>query len=307
MEKEKKSELDRVVESLELMLTLLKMKDLVASKGLQNKSKLRMELGEPSLSTLKRHVRRLYELGFEIKMRGKNLQVSSWGDSGKFMNIRNLVSTLHRKLNEEFDRSKFMSFDHDSFDTGQSSKFNSLAKFAKDETVVAFFYSAVGSQPKRVIVLPRHLAERNNRFYCIAYRFDKERDITYSLERIESKEIQPVENQGFYQEAIDKLPKFDKATWFEHIIGISNEEAELMDIKLLYSPKQALYMREYPIHPKEKVIFDDERGRCTEVKLKNTYELRAKILELGAGIEVLEPEKLRVQIKNIIEENLSRY
>jgi len=190
-----------------------------------------------------------------------------------------------------------------------------LCEFAAEGKVVSFFYSAVGAFPKRVVVLPRLIAERNNRFYCIAYRFDKERYITYSIDRIDSYEIQAEEDQNKYQKQIEALIPFDKDSWFKQIVGISNEDAEIMEIELLFTPWQAQYMRMYKFHPEEQVLFDDRnedgmengKGRCIRVTLKNTYELRAKILELGKGVEVLKPQKLRDQIQNMLLEILEKY
>jgi predicted DNA-binding transcriptional regulator YafY len=307
---ENTGELSRVVKDISLLLELFRMKYLIEIQDFSNKEKLRKVIGSPHISTLKRHFNRLKELGFELESESKYLKFKPNPNTSNrtLTQIRDLTAQLNRIMNQEFDKSKFMSFDHESFDTSANSKFSALAQFSADRKVVAFFYSAVGKEvPKRTIVLPCLVAERNNRFYCIAYRFDKERFITYSIDRIDSKEVQQVDDQFAYAEAIENMPDFDKEAWFSHIIGISNEDAEILDIELLYTPKQALYMREYPIHPNEKPIYDDERGRCTQVQLKNSYELMAKILELGAGVEVLKPEILRNEIKGMLQQILKTY
>ena len=184
--------------------------------------------------------------------------------------------------------------------------FFKLYNYAQNKQVVSFNYKPIDGEKKKVTILPRIVAERDRRMYCIGFRLDKQRHQVYAIDRIYGSILEETWFQNLNEQEI-YVPLFSKKSWFSHIIGISNEDAEILDMELLYTPKQALYMREYPIHTSEKAIYDDERGRCTQVQLKNTYELRAKILELGSGVEVLKPEKLRNEIKGMLQQILKTY
>lgn len=300
-------------------IRLFTIKDLILSKKPQSMNdliKLLKNRGiKKSASTLKRDLEKLREIGFNYyydkTQKCMNIGIlideSVPGFGNQLANLTAKTIELSEILRKEISDQKQMTLE---FTEGKSlhvKTFFELHKYAQSKQVVSFNYQPVDREKKKVTILPRMVAERNNRLYCIGYRFDKERHQAFLVDRIEGS-IFIESNIQFLRNASSHIPVFSKNAWFDQIIGISNEDAELLEIELLFTPKQALYMREYPFHTKkEEVMYDDDRGRCIRVKLKNTYELRAKILELGEGVEVLGPESLRIKIKETIANILKKY
>jgi len=316
MEKLKNNRLDGVADSLSLIVRLFKIKELIARKQLKNKEEILNALGDKSgsESTLKRDLKKLESLGYYCSLDRKagfwkvNCALNEGESEQKeiILALANQSIELAEVMREELSERDNISLEFELSKRDLLKLFFRFQEWSAKSQIVSFDYKPAIGEVKKVNILPRLVAERNNRLYVIGFRLDKMRDQVYSLDRILGGKV-GVGSISLKREQDIKIPVFSKKAWFSQIVGISNEDAEILDIELLYTTKQALYMREYPIHPNEKLIYDDENGRCIQVKLKNTYELRAKILELGAGVKVLKPEILRKQIKETLQQILKTY
>ena len=55
------------------------------------------------------------------------------------------------------------------------------------------------------------------------------------------------------------------------------------------------------------IIEDDDGNLYTEIEIPNDYNLYNYIFSFGDGVEVLEPEEVRIQIKKMINKMAKKY
>jgi predicted DNA-binding transcriptional regulator YafY len=319
----KKPNRDGSREYLEQLARILELKNIILNGKLSNLDAL-PQISERyknvSKSTAKRDLKYLRdELGFIIEHKGgkyvimRNYDSTAVNIREKFMGLKLLVDDLQLLIQQELDNIMTIDLEHRQYNNPKLKEcFYKLAKIAEEqENIVTFKYRPAGNNmelpgkgSKLVRLAPRLLAERNNRLYCIGYNLDKRANITYALDRIDLSSLSEEKIPPAFKKEILEL---DVAGYFDKIVGISNEEAELLNLELRFTPKQAYYMRKHPFHPKQQVLQDDEENYIIAVELKNTYELRAKILALGEGVEVLKPPAFRAQMAGILQRILEQY
>ena len=76
---------------------------------------------------------------------------------------------------------------------------------------------------------------------------------------------------------------------------------------LSVSRDAAPYFLSQPIHHSQKLVSETEAAILFSVNIYITTEIKMLILSLGKDVEVLEPEVLRNEIKECIEEMILKY
>jgi predicted DNA-binding transcriptional regulator YafY len=93
--------------------------------------------------------------------------------------------------------------------------------------------------------------------------------------------------------------------YFKDIIGTTKEIGPIENIRLQFSEHRFPYVETKPIHGSQKII--DHGKRIIEINVIPNKELKSHILSFGNDVEVLSPQKLREEIRGIIEDSLGRY
>lgn len=178
---------------------------------------------------------------------------------------------------------------------------NGLLHAIKNRLEVSFnykkFYDA--SVTKRT-VRPVAIKEARNRWYLLAQDTKDEIIKNFGLDRLFDMEIG---RQNF-----KAIKDYDPAKEFKHHFGIINGTGEEPQrVVLSFTPTEGRYVKSLPLHHSQHEILNNEKERQFEYFLVPTYDFRMEILSYGNTVKVLEPEGLRQQIIDQLQEALGKY
>ncbi len=182
-------------------------------------------------------------------------------------------------------------------------------KAITNKKVLCFAYQRFGQEPFTLIFHPQFIKEYNGRWFVFG-EADREPYQAYNvpLDRIvgEVSEVSDVEYipapKGFYQD------------FFNNIIGVTHEKGakvEKVVIRTNTEYQHGLLLTKPLHHSQEEVLpFGEHDGQWYgEVKLmiEPNRELRGRILLYGENLEVISPQFLREQMKDVLKKQLVQY
>jgi predicted DNA-binding transcriptional regulator YafY len=148
-------------------------------------------------------------------------------------------------------------------------------------------------------VHPYLLKEHGFRWYLIGLNEFKGKVRTFALDRI--RDIQ--ETHGIaYRE-----PEFDSALYFKNTLGIIAPQGNPPLIKIAVQKTQAQYLITQPWHDSQNIEMEDEDQIVFSFRVFPTYEFKSLLLSLGKDARVVEPDSLKREIRNELEQMLSDY
>jgi hypothetical protein len=102
---------------------------------------------------------------------------------------------------------------------------------------------------------------------------------------------------------------FDAEKYYAHTVGIYvDENLKPQKVRIRVYGKQVDYLRSVPLHrTQEEVLTKGGLYSDFQLKVCLTPELTTHLLAMGEGVEILEPESLREDIKKHLSESLNRY
>ena len=106
-----------------------------------------------------------------------------------------------------------------------------------------------------------------------------------------------------------ELPKdFDAKQYYANSVGIYvNEALEPQKVRLRVYGTTREYLRKLPLHRSQKEVLVTQEYSEFQYWVCCTPELTTDILSLGENVEVLEPQKLREEVKEKLNASLERY
>jgi predicted DNA-binding transcriptional regulator YafY len=147
---------------------------------------------------------------------------------------------------------------------------------------------------------PWYLKQYNNRWFLFGKNPEYEGITNLALDRIEG-EILPV-NQTFIE---NTEVNFDE--YFEDIIGVTKSAGKQVEkVKLWFSPAQAPYIHTKPLHGTQKEKWD-ESGLIITIEVIPNVELEQLILRYGENCKVIEPEELKLKMRERLNDALKKY
>ena len=193
-------------------------------------------------------------------------------------------------------------------------------KAITDRHVLRFFYQRFGQEPFELTFHPQFLKEYNGRWFVFGdaerllvdeqgeairetfkvYNVPLDR-IVGDVSMIDNVEYIPAE-KGIYQR------------FFNDIIGVTHEKGakvEQVVIRTKTEYQHGLLLTK-PLHHSQKETLpfgryeDGEYGEVT-LMIEPNRELRGKILAYGQYLEVIQPQSLREQLKDIIKQQMMQY
>jgi predicted DNA-binding transcriptional regulator YafY len=180
--------------------------------------------------------------------------------------------------------------------------FNDLFDAIRNETTLELTYHSYRySTPKGYVVHPYLLKEYRNRWFLIGRDGSSRRILTLGLDRVKkitiSKE-QFIENNLFHPDSL-----------FKQVIGVSIDYDKVPeDIMLKILPVSVQHVESKPIHKDQEIIKRYKDGSMIiKLRLMINYELKATILSLGEGIEILGPPWFRKEMNSCLLKILSMY
>ena len=85
------------------------------------------------------------------------------------------------------------------------------------------------------------------------------------------------------------------------------QAAETFPVTLRFTPDQARWIREQHWHPKQEMVFEGDGSLRLSLPMADLREIKQKVLQFGAGVEVLEPLQLRREIREEIAAMQKKY
>lgn len=154
------------------------------------------------------------------------------------------------------------------------------------------------NQQNGIVIEPYFVKIFNQLWYVIGYNTADKKIKTYSLDRMSSVNITDI---AF------KMPEdFVPEDFFADCYGITTNEDEAKHIAIKAEPTQAKYLRALPLHPSQQEELHDNYS-IFRYNMRNTYDLRERLLSHGSSIEVLEPPELKAQIVDELKNALENY
>lgn len=186
----------------------------------------------------------------------------------------------------------FIQFEQGSNEEAQE-HLNKLMAAIQDKLIVQFMYqSFVGGEKKKRRLEPYLLKEYRNRWYVIGYDWDKEKIITYALDRIEILEVT--------SEKHIESKEFNPDQFFKHTIGITVGEGAPQKVVFKANNIASKYIKSQPLHPSQTIVKEGKSRATFELNVWITEELIRLILSYGGEIEVKSPKALRAELKKRI-------
>ena len=182
-------------------------------------------------------------------------------------------------------------------------------KAIANKQVLRFDYQRFGQEPFSLVFHPQFIKEYNGRWFVFG-EANREPYQAYNvpLDRIvgEVSEVSDVEYipapKGFYQD------------FFNNIIGVTHEKGAKVEEVIIHTKtkyQHGLLLTKPLHHSQEEVLpFGEYDGLWYgEVKLtiESNRELRGRILLFGENLEVISPQSLREQLRDIIKHQMMQY
>lgn len=200
--------------------------------------------------------------------------------------ILDRVEASHQLQTPDAD---FIQFEQGSNEISQS-YLNQLMAAIQDRLQVKFVYqNFVGGQKKERKLEPYLLKEYRNRWYVIGFDWEKEKVITYALDRIEDLEV--LSEKHVHEK------DFDPEQFFQHTIGITVGDGNPEKVVFKADNIASKYITSQPLHESQKIIKEGKSRTTFELNVWITEELIRLILSYGGAIEVKSPKSLRTELK----------
>ena len=171
----------------------------------------------------------------------------------------------------------------------------------KNRLVITFTFQDFWEDEKhRRTLEPFALKEFKNRWYVLAKDAADGKVKRFGLDRLTDLEIT--------KKVFEHSPAYDVDAIYRDCFGIiTSDETEPSEIILSFDGYQGKYIKSLPLHESQEVILDTNEELQIKLKLFITHDLIMELLSYGETVKVIKPEKLRIQIKCVLETALKYY
>ena len=138
------------------------------------------------------------------------------------------------------------------------------------------------------------------RWYMVAKRLADNKIRIYSLDRIHK--IEETSDTFAYPDDFNPKAYFDGCFGIIHVKDIPIEK-----VVLRVDADQANYMRALPLHESQKEVEHTPNYSIFTLKIRPTFDFIQELLWNGAAVEVVEPQWLRNEMKDMASEMLKKY
>ena len=232
--------------------------------------------------------------GIEIKFNKKdgNYEIKEELSDGKFDRIAESF-TIANALNQSETFSKYIFLEQRK--PKGTEYFNGILHAIQNNLIITFQLNSYWAEATQRRCVPKAIKEAQNRWYLIGYDLDREDFRNYGLDRITNFEITSSKKA---------TPNININDEYKNAFGIETY-GEPTIILIEFENSQKEYIKSLPFHPSQKIMEENEKSFITELFMLPTYDFRMELLKYGDQCEVLEPKKLRDEMKAIVV-NLSK-
>ena len=126
---------------------------------------------------------------------------------------------------------------------------------------------------------------------------------TFSLDMIKNLKLQ--------KKTFKPDPDFNAANYFKDVYGIitnqKNQQDNLVEIRIRTNARRANYLYKLPLHPSQIEFSKSPSFSVFHYKLKPARDFYQALLHFGPDVEVLSPESVRNEMKELIQEMAEKY
>lgn len=226
----------------------------------------------------------------------KNKPNSAW--------MTSLGPRINDELNEEESNVVIPDCNHYDDLKGFKEYFTKLYNAIIGKVVIRMEYLPFNGNLKSWTLSPYFLKEYNNRWFLFAYNHDEKKLTNVALDRIERLEAT---NEKYIDsstlEDFQYITSYDQ--YFDDVIGVSYPKGKRMEkVVLKFSEARYPHVKTKHLHPYQ---HENDAERTLTINLVPNRELIQTILSFGKDVEVVSPESLREEIKEIVREMSKNY
>lgn len=156
------------------------------------------------------------------------------------------------------------------------------------------------SKASKIILHPYYLKQYNSRWFLFGFNEALKTISNLALDRI--ADLQELNKNYIRNTAIN----FEE--YFDDVVGVTvleNQPAQRILLKV--SSSIWPYIQSKPLHGSQKIISKHKASVVIELLVQLNYELTALLFSYGIGLEILEPDALKTNIKSKAEALLNNY
>lgn len=174
----------------------------------------------------------------------------------------------------------------------------------KNKQPLTVIYKPFDEPQIKMTIHPYFLKQYNNRWFLFALEEKSKNNgihpINLAIDRLEK-----VENcyNSFVQNT-----DIDFTTYFDNIIGVTNlSNTSLTKITILVTPTLMQYLKTKPLHQSQKAFNKVGDFYMNSIEVFPNHELYSTLLSFGSDLEVIKPNKIRNEMKEIISKMAKSY
>lgn len=234
---------------------------------------------------------------------------------------RSLGNRYEIENREEILNDRFLSWELTSFRLGNLSKeirdksmvvmdpappaadlLEPILECIESKKIMRMIYKSHYKEAKEVSFYPVFVRLCGQRWYVVGVNFADNKERVYAFERIHELNIESGEASKFVKKNI----KINPRDYFAHCYGVINEgEPEFIKIRAFW-PQNA-YLKDVPLHHSQEIVEECEGYTDFEVFIRPTYDFIQALLSNREQLVVIEPQSLRLEMLNILENMMGRY
>lgn len=179
--------------------------------------------------------------------------------------------------------------------------FTELFNAIRNEVALQISYQGYRQEnPTQVILHPWYLKQYNNRWFLFGLNEEFNSITNFALDRIIDFKESPITFRK------NEIINFDE--YFDDVIGVTiKKDAPVENILIKLSREIWPYIESKPLHGSQKVKSKSETAVLIELKVQINHELMALLFSYMDAIEVVEPESLREQYKERLDDINKKY
>ncbi len=155
------------------------------------------------------------------------------------------------------------------------------------------YHSARATEPVSTEVYPLTLLWHQGSLYLLAHAREDDKVKTYKLDRISAVDVTSL---------VFNLPEdFDPRQYLASSFGIMSGDGSVTKVRARFDATVARYVTEKKWHTSQTLTKHRDGSLLAEFHLGDLRELKAWLLSFAEHAEVLEPESLRIEIRDTIQ------
>jgi hypothetical protein len=221
-----------------------------------------------------------------------------------FKDFKQAIDKINTRFNllidlEEHDFDKYIQFETGNATNGYD-WIATILPAVKNRWIINIRYENIyKKEVKEYTVYPKLLKEHRNRWYVIGWVADRDDYLTFALDRIRQiGTVQKVQKHRF---------DFNADLFLQHSVGIMEGDTKPEKVILhIEDPFHKLIQLE-PFHQSQKMIKETSKYIQIELRVHTNHELCNRILSMGPFCKVIQPAKLKQQIKDLLTKSIAQY